>query len=150
MQGLGLHLTVLEPVTALWSESQTTQWLPTCVTSLDLLLSPQPILVENQTAPTTTWSSGQCGLTESHSTEAITHSASSYNHHFAFDCTLSRLGQKIQGVLCDGNSNEVVASTVVNCLRIDEGKLYRQFCNFYSLKFLYYLLLTDPYLDKFM
>uniref|UniRef100_A0A3P9IUH9 Threonylcarbamoyl-AMP synthase n=1 Tax=Oryzias latipes TaxID=8090 RepID=A0A3P9IUH9_ORYLA len=31
-----------------------------------------------------------------------------------------RLGHKIQGVLCDGNSNEVVASTVVNCLRINE------------------------------
>uniref|UniRef100_A0A3Q2G4V6 Threonylcarbamoyl-AMP synthase n=1 Tax=Cyprinodon variegatus TaxID=28743 RepID=A0A3Q2G4V6_CYPVA len=31
-----------------------------------------------------------------------------------------RLGHKIQGVLCDGGSNEVVASTVVNCLRIDE------------------------------
>uniref|UniRef100_A0A3B3WWU8 Threonylcarbamoyl-AMP synthase n=1 Tax=Poecilia mexicana TaxID=48701 RepID=A0A3B3WWU8_9TELE len=31
-----------------------------------------------------------------------------------------RLGHKIQGVLCDGDSNEVVASTVVNCLRIDE------------------------------
>ncbi|MED6266204.1 hypothetical protein CHARACLAT_033348, partial [Characodon lateralis] len=32
-----------------------------------------------------------------------------------------RLGHKIQGVLCDGDSNEVIASTVVNCLRIDEG-----------------------------
>uniref|UniRef100_A0A3P8T7Q6 Threonylcarbamoyl-AMP synthase n=1 Tax=Amphiprion percula TaxID=161767 RepID=A0A3P8T7Q6_AMPPE len=31
-----------------------------------------------------------------------------------------RLGHKIQGVLCDGDSNEVIASTVVNCLRIDE------------------------------
>uniref|UniRef100_A0A3Q0R9Y0 Threonylcarbamoyl-AMP synthase n=1 Tax=Amphilophus citrinellus TaxID=61819 RepID=A0A3Q0R9Y0_AMPCI len=31
-----------------------------------------------------------------------------------------RLGHKIQGVLCDGDSNEVVASTVVNCLKIDE------------------------------
>lgn len=35
----------------------------------------------------------------------------------------SRLGHKIQGVLCDGESNEVVASTVVNCLKIDEGML---------------------------
>lgn len=35
----------------------------------------------------------------------------------------SRLGHKIEGVLCDGQSNEVVASTVVNCLKIDEGKL---------------------------
>ncbi|TNN63867.1 Threonylcarbamoyl-AMP synthase [Liparis tanakae] len=34
---------------------------------------------------------------------------------------LNRLGQKIQGVLCDGDSNEVVASTVVNCLKIHEG-----------------------------
>uniref|UniRef100_A0A3Q3F6A9 Threonylcarbamoyl-AMP synthase n=1 Tax=Kryptolebias marmoratus TaxID=37003 RepID=A0A3Q3F6A9_KRYMA len=31
-----------------------------------------------------------------------------------------RLGHKIQGVLCDGNSNELVASTVVNCLKINE------------------------------
>uniref|UniRef100_A0A3B3QKQ2 Threonylcarbamoyl-AMP synthase n=1 Tax=Paramormyrops kingsleyae TaxID=1676925 RepID=A0A3B3QKQ2_9TELE len=31
-----------------------------------------------------------------------------------------RLGHKIQGVLCDGKSNEVVASTVVNCLKINE------------------------------
>ena len=37
----------------------------------------------------------------------------------------SRLGHKIQGVLCDGNSNEVVASTVVNCLKIDEGKMQK-------------------------
>lgn len=36
---------------------------------------------------------------------------------------LSRLGHKIQGVLCDGDSNEVVASTVVNCLKIDEGRM---------------------------
>ncbi|XP_030001870.1 uncharacterized protein LOC115427453 [Sphaeramia orbicularis] len=39
-------------------------------------------------------------------------------HH---SMVISRLGHKIQGVLCDGESNEVVASTVVNCLRIDEG-----------------------------
>lgn len=145
MQELGLHLTVLGPVTASWSESQTTQWLLTCVTSLDLLLSPQPILVESQTASITTWSSGQCGLTESHSTEVIiTRSAFSYNHHFTFYCILSRLGQKIQGVLCDGNSNEVVASTVVNCLRIDEGKSYRQLCNFYHLKCLFFFSFYWP------
>lgn len=35
---------------------------------------------------------------------------------------IRRLGHKIQGVLCDGNTKEVVASTVVNCLRINEGK----------------------------
>ncbi|KPP70664.1 hypothetical protein Z043_110487 [Scleropages formosus] len=40
-------------------------------------------------------------------------------HH---DMVISRLGHKIQGVLCDGVSNEVVASTVVNCMKIDEGK----------------------------
>ncbi|KAK2849290.1 hypothetical protein Q5P01_009124 [Channa striata] len=34
---------------------------------------------------------------------------------------INRLGHKIQGVLCDGDSNEVVGSTVVNCLKIDEG-----------------------------
>ncbi|KAF1384548.1 hypothetical protein PFLUV_G00121360 [Perca fluviatilis] len=36
---------------------------------------------------------------------------------------INRLGHKIQGVLCDGDSNEVVASTVVNCLKIDEGTI---------------------------
>lgn len=36
---------------------------------------------------------------------------------------ISRLGHKIQGVLCDGDSNETVASTVVNCLKIDEGTI---------------------------
>ncbi|KAI3351855.1 hypothetical protein L3Q82_020689, partial [Scortum barcoo] len=38
-------------------------------------------------------------------------------HH---SMVINRLGHKIQGVLCDGDSNEVVASTVVNCLKIDE------------------------------
>ncbi|KAM7389609.1 hypothetical protein PAMP_023574 [Pampus punctatissimus] len=41
-------------------------------------------------------------------------------HH---SMVISRLGHKIQGVLCDGESNEVVASTVVNCLKIDEGTI---------------------------
>ncbi|XP_071314227.1 uncharacterized protein [Trachinotus anak] len=41
-------------------------------------------------------------------------------HH---SMVINRLGNKIQGVLCDGNSNEVVASTVVNCLKIDEGTI---------------------------
>ncbi|XP_029368241.1 uncharacterized protein LOC115049828 [Echeneis naucrates] len=41
-------------------------------------------------------------------------------HH---SMVINRLGHKIQGVLCDGNSNEVVASTVVNCLRVDEGTI---------------------------
>lgn len=41
-------------------------------------------------------------------------------HH---DMVISRLGHKIQGVLCDGESNESVASTVVNCLKIDEGTI---------------------------
>ncbi|KAI9539090.1 hypothetical protein NQZ68_009167 [Dissostichus eleginoides] len=36
---------------------------------------------------------------------------------------INRLGHKLQGVLCDGDSNEVVASTVVNCLKIDEGTI---------------------------
>ncbi|KAJ8254900.1 hypothetical protein GJAV_G00198630 [Gymnothorax javanicus] len=39
-------------------------------------------------------------------------------HH---DMVVSRLGHKIQGVLCDGISNETVASTVVNCMKINEG-----------------------------
>ncbi|XP_044061848.1 uncharacterized protein si:ch211-153b23.3 [Siniperca chuatsi] len=41
-------------------------------------------------------------------------------HH---SMVINRLGHKIQGILCDGNSNEVVASTVVNCLKIDEGTI---------------------------
>ncbi|XP_072294580.1 uncharacterized protein [Eucyclogobius newberryi] len=41
-------------------------------------------------------------------------------HH---DMVVSRLGHKLQGVLCDGESNEVVASTIVNCLKIDEGSI---------------------------
>ncbi|KAK1804190.1 hypothetical protein P4O66_020234, partial [Electrophorus voltai] len=41
-------------------------------------------------------------------------------HH---DMVVNRLGSKLQGVLCDGESNEVVASTVVNCLKIDEGTI---------------------------
>ncbi|XP_033830138.1 uncharacterized protein si:ch211-153b23.3 [Periophthalmus magnuspinnatus] len=41
-------------------------------------------------------------------------------HH---DMVISRLGHKLQGVLCDGESNETVASTVVNCLNIDEGSI---------------------------
>ncbi|XP_061542406.1 uncharacterized protein si:ch211-153b23.3 isoform X1 [Phycodurus eques] len=39
-------------------------------------------------------------------------------HH---SMVIDRLGHKIQGVLCDGETNEVVASTVVNCLKINEG-----------------------------
>ncbi|XP_078679186.1 uncharacterized protein LOC144914849 [Branchiostoma floridae x Branchiostoma belcheri] len=38
-------------------------------------------------------------------------------HH---DMVLSSLGDKIDGMLCDGPSNELVASTVVNCMKIDE------------------------------
>lgn len=50
----------------------------------------------------------------------------------------SRLGHKIQGVLCDGNSNEVVASTVVNCLKIDEGKMQK-----YPHYILFFNVLTE-------
>ncbi|NWV14358.1 YRDC protein, partial [Ptilonorhynchus violaceus] len=39
-------------------------------------------------------------------------------HH---DMVISRLGHKLEGVLCDGDSDEVVASTVVNCTEIDES-----------------------------
>uniref|UniRef100_A0A3B3ZA73 Threonylcarbamoyl-AMP synthase n=1 Tax=Periophthalmus magnuspinnatus TaxID=409849 RepID=A0A3B3ZA73_9GOBI len=40
-----------------------------------------------------------------------------------------RLGHKLQGVLCDGESNETVASTVVNCLNIDESiSIVREGC----------------------
>ncbi|XP_042306774.1 putative threonylcarbamoyl-AMP synthase [Sceloporus undulatus] len=38
-------------------------------------------------------------------------------HH---DMVISRLGHKLEGVLCDGESNELMASTVVNCTQIDE------------------------------
>ncbi|XP_078520562.1 uncharacterized protein LOC144785629 [Lissotriton helveticus] len=41
-------------------------------------------------------------------------------HH---DMVISRLRHKLEGVLCDGDSYEMVGSTVVNCLRIDEGIL---------------------------
>ncbi|KAG7215317.1 hypothetical protein INR49_022606 [Caranx melampygus] len=41
-------------------------------------------------------------------------------HH---SMVINRLGHKVQGVLCDGNSNEIVASTIVNCLKIDEGTI---------------------------
>ncbi|GFO03330.1 yrdc domain-containing protein, mitochondrial [Plakobranchus ocellatus] len=39
-------------------------------------------------------------------------------HH---DMVISSLGKKLAGVVCDGPSNELVASTVVNCMKIDEG-----------------------------
>lgn len=60
-------------------------------------------------------------------------------HGDLFCC--SRLGQKIQGVLCDGDSNEFVASTVVNCLKIDEGT--SQKCSYFILSFL--CVLTDTF-----
>ncbi|XP_034037967.1 uncharacterized protein si:ch211-153b23.3 [Thalassophryne amazonica] len=41
-------------------------------------------------------------------------------HH---SMVISRLGDKIQGVLCDGESSEIIASTVVNCQKIDEGTI---------------------------
>ncbi|XP_043913406.1 uncharacterized protein LOC122789969 [Protopterus annectens] len=41
-------------------------------------------------------------------------------HH---DMVTTRLGHKLDGVLCDGDSTELVSSTVVNCTRIDEGVL---------------------------
>ncbi|KAJ7310356.1 hypothetical protein JRQ81_007266 [Phrynocephalus forsythii] len=37
-------------------------------------------------------------------------------HH---DMVITRLGHKLEGVLCDGESNEAVASTVVHCTEID-------------------------------
>ncbi|XP_032812566.2 uncharacterized protein LOC116943641 [Petromyzon marinus] len=48
-------------------------------------------------------------------------------HH---DMVIRRLGDKLDGVLCDGDSNESVASTVVNCLDIDgEGiRILREGC----------------------
>ncbi|RUS82592.1 hypothetical protein EGW08_009666 [Elysia chlorotica] len=39
-------------------------------------------------------------------------------HH---DMVIDSLGEKLDGVVCDGTSNELVASTVVNCMKIDEG-----------------------------
>lgn len=50
-------------------------------------------------------------------TSANPSGASDSIHH---DMVISRLGHKINGVLCDGSSNELVASTVVNCIKIDE------------------------------
>lgn len=57
----------------------------------------------------------------------------------------SRLGHKIQGVLCDGDSNEVVASTVVNCLKIDEGKTQKITV---SLFFVFYQALSNSSLSR--
>ncbi|XP_075440973.1 uncharacterized protein LOC142486220 [Ascaphus truei] len=41
-------------------------------------------------------------------------------HH---DMVITRLSHKLDGVLCDGDSNELVGSTVVNCTKIDEGSI---------------------------
>ncbi|XP_040178771.1 uncharacterized protein LOC120913120 [Rana temporaria] len=41
-------------------------------------------------------------------------------HH---DHVISRLSEKLDAVLCDGNSNELVGSTVVICTKIDEGSI---------------------------
>ncbi|KPP71354.1 hypothetical protein Z043_109746 [Scleropages formosus] len=40
-------------------------------------------------------------------------------HH---DMVVSRLADKLDGVLCDGDSTELVSSTVVICTKIDEGR----------------------------
>lgn len=56
---------------------------------------------------------------------------------------LSRLGHKIQGVLCDGDSNEVVASTVVNCLKIDEGRMRK-----YSHNILFFVCFNRHFLTQ--
>ncbi|XP_033737263.1 uncharacterized protein LOC117325261 [Pecten maximus] len=39
-------------------------------------------------------------------------------HH---DAVIDTLGHKLAAVICDDESNEIVASTVVNCAKIDEG-----------------------------
>ncbi|KAG9340971.1 hypothetical protein JZ751_020164 [Albula glossodonta] len=41
-------------------------------------------------------------------------------HH---DMVISRLADKLDGILCDGDSTELVSSTVVICTKIDEGTL---------------------------
>ncbi|XP_061092675.1 uncharacterized protein LOC133125019 [Conger conger] len=41
-------------------------------------------------------------------------------HH---DMVITRLAEKLDGVLCDGDSTELVSSTVVICTKIDEGTL---------------------------
>ncbi|KAE8583935.1 hypothetical protein XENTR_v10020754 [Xenopus tropicalis] len=48
-------------------------------------------------------------------------------HH---DMVITRLSDKLDAVLCDGFSNELVGSTVVNCTKIDEGtiKILREGC----------------------
>ncbi|KAG8448100.1 hypothetical protein GDO86_015263 [Hymenochirus boettgeri] len=48
-------------------------------------------------------------------------------HH---DMVITRLSDKLDAVLCDGHSNELVGSTVVNCTKIDEGtiKILREGC----------------------
>uniref|UniRef100_A0A8C4SKF8 Threonylcarbamoyl-AMP synthase n=1 Tax=Erpetoichthys calabaricus TaxID=27687 RepID=A0A8C4SKF8_ERPCA len=46
-------------------------------------------------------------------------------HH---DMVVTRLGHKLNGVLCDGDSTELVSSTVVICTQIDEGIDVSPFC----------------------
>ncbi|XP_039598725.1 uncharacterized protein si:ch211-153b23.3 [Polypterus senegalus] len=46
-------------------------------------------------------------------------------HH---DMVVTRLGHKLNGVLCDGDSTELVSSTVVICTQIDEGIDVFPFC----------------------
>ncbi|CAH2315579.1 spectrin beta chain, erythrocytic [Pelobates cultripes] len=41
-------------------------------------------------------------------------------HH---DMVITRLSDKLDAILCDGYSNELVGSTVVNCTKIDEGTI---------------------------
>ncbi|XP_076440676.1 threonylcarbamoyl-AMP synthase-like [Babylonia areolata] len=48
-------------------------------------------------------------------------------HH---SMVLDSLGHKIDAMVCDGKSGELAPSTVVNCLKIDEGKIsyFREGC----------------------
>ncbi|XP_046556888.1 uncharacterized protein LOC124266116 [Haliotis rubra] len=41
-------------------------------------------------------------------------------HH---DMLINSLGHKLDGVICDGDSRELSASTVVNCMNIDQGEI---------------------------
>lgn len=52
------------------------------------------------------------------------------------------LGGKLAGVVCDDESNETVASTVVNCMKIDEGK---QMPHCFLVPFSYYLRGLDDH-----
>jgi hypothetical protein len=103
------------------------------------LPSRQQIQAESQTARITPWSSGE--WRPSHVDAIVLESLQLFIviHSIVVPFVCSRLGHKIQGVLCDGDSKEVVASTVVNCLKIDEGTTNTIYEQTYPVKILHHI-----------